>query len=163
VLRLQTSVGDVELREVASTDAHAYYALLQANRDHLGSDYAFEFAEPVEAFPARFGDPENKSVLFGIWRDEVLIGHIALVYGEPPRWGLGYWLDSAATGRRIATAAVAALLTYARDKLGATEVLARVSHGNEASVSAAPQRLLAGGALRYLHPFPSGAGLSRGG
>src|SRR4051812_38978459 len=37
---------------------------------------------------------------------------------EPPRNGLGYWSGAEATGRGIATCAVAAMLRYARQELG---------------------------------------------
>jgi ribosomal-protein-serine acetyltransferase len=63
-----------------------------------------------------------------------LIGRADLVPVDPPRYGLGYWLGEEATGHGYATAAVRALLDHARS-LGATDVLAGVTHGNDRSVA----------------------------
>lgn len=69
----------------------------------------------------------------GIWKDNRLIGHVTLVHGEPPRWGLGFWISEDASGRGLMTASLTALLAYARSELGASEVLARATHGNHRS------------------------------
>jgi RimJ/RimL family protein N-acetyltransferase len=137
VLTISAADG-LELRELSATDAPTYYALVHANRDHLlrlNDDYVFEVNTTVDDFAARFENPDDESLLLGIWLGDRLVGHIALVYGEPPRWGLGYWLAEDATGRGFATAAVTAVVEYARAALGAAEVLAGVSHGNDKSVA----------------------------
>lgn len=138
VVVIQTSVAGVELRQLGAEDAATHHALVQANRAHLlrlNDDYLFEVSSTVDDFASRFEDPANKSILLGIFGDGRLVGHIGLVYGEPPRWGLGYWLAEEALGQGIATAAVEALIAFARDHLAAEEVLGGVSHGNEKSVA----------------------------
>jgi ribosomal-protein-serine acetyltransferase len=135
---LRTKLVDVELRPLTPDDAAAFHALLQANREHLlrlNDDHRPQIETSQDEYAVRFGDSNGQDVLLGIWEHGRLIGHVALVHREPPRWGLGYWLSEAATGRGIATAAVDSVLAYARTELGATEVLAGVSHGNDKSVA----------------------------
>jgi RimJ/RimL family protein N-acetyltransferase len=50
-----------------------------------------------------------------------------------PQWVIGYWLDQAATGRGIATAACRAAIDYSRS-LGASEVYAGITNGNTPSI-----------------------------
>jgi RimJ/RimL family protein N-acetyltransferase len=124
------------LRELSLSDAVAYHQTVQANRDFLTrlGDYIDEVEVPVDELARRFEDPADHSLKFGIWIGGGLVGHVALVHREPPRWGLGYWLSEAATGRGLATDAVACVLAHARNSLGATEVLAGVTHANVKSV-----------------------------
>lgn len=136
---IQTNVDGVELRELRAEDAERYHALVQANRAHLlrlNDDYIAEVGATPDDFARRFDDPGNASLLLGIWQHRQLVGHIALVHhGEDRRWGLGYWLAEKALGRGFATAAVEALVTFARDHLAAEEVMAGVSHANEKSIA----------------------------
>lgn len=125
------------LRRLSVADAPAYYEAVQRNRDHLTAigDYLDEVAGSVDDLRQRFGNESDLSVLMGIWRTNVLVGHVGLLHREPPRWGLGYWLALEATGQGIATAAVGALLEFGRRELGVEEVLAGVTHGNDKSVA----------------------------
>lgn len=139
VVIIQTKLDGVGLRELRAEDSAAYHALVHENRDHLlrlNDDYSSEVNASPEDFARRFDDPENKSLLLGIRQHGHLVGHISLVHhGEPRRWGLGYWLAEEALGQGLATAAVEALVTFARQDLGAEEVLAGVSHGNDRSIA----------------------------
>jgi RimJ/RimL family protein N-acetyltransferase len=125
------------LRRLSSADAPAYHDAVQRNRDHLTAigDYLDEVELSIDDFRQRFGDVSDQSLLMGIWRDDVLVGHVALLHREPPRWGLGYWRAREATGLGIATAAVGAVLEFGRHELGVEEVLAGVTHGNAKSVA----------------------------
>ena len=137
-LVLATSIEGVDLRELTAADARAFHALLQANRAHLlrlNDDHRSQIETSEEDHARRLGDRADPTVYLGIHERGALVGHVALVHREPPRWGLGYWLAEPATGRGLATVAVAAVLDHARDRLGAEEVLAGVSHGNPASVA----------------------------
>jgi ribosomal-protein-serine acetyltransferase len=136
-LELQTEVLGLVVREHIPADAGVYYELVQANRTHLNrhGDYNELVASTREETERRFATPPGGSVRCGIWKDERLIGHVTLVHREPPRWGLGFWLAEDATGHGYMNASVAALLGYARNQLGATEVFAGVTHGNERSAA----------------------------
>ena len=134
-LRLMTATPGLEVREHTTADAGVYYELVQANRNHLTrhNDYTELVASTREATERRFAAPTSGSVRCGVWKDERLIGHVTLVHGEPPRWGVGFWLAENATGRGYMTASLAALSDHAKRELDATEVLAGVTHGNHRS------------------------------
>ena len=131
------AVEGLVLKQLTPDQAPEYDDLVQANRTHLTrfGDYEDEVAATEGQVAQRFGDESDRSVKLGIWKDGALIGSVVLVHREPPRWGLGYWLSEDATGRGFMTAACSALLEYARSELGATEVLAGVTHGNRRSVA----------------------------
>ena len=133
--RLGTGIPGLEVREHAPADASVYYELVQANREHLTQhgDYRQLVAGSREETERRFAAPGSGSLRCGIWKDERLIGHVTLVHGEPPRWGVGFWLAEDATRRGYMTASLAALLEHARRALEATEVLGGVTHGNHRS------------------------------
>lgn len=134
VVELQTDSPGLVVREHAPADAHEYFELVQTNRDHLThhGDYAELVAASKQETERRFAEPSS-SLRCGIWKDERLIGHVSLVHGVPPTWGLGFWLAQDATGRGYMTTSIAALLEYARKELTATKVLAGVTHGNNRS------------------------------
>ncbi|MDQ3641320.1 MAG: GNAT family N-acetyltransferase [Actinomycetota bacterium] len=134
VVELQTDFPGLVVREHAPADAHEYFELVQTNRDHLTrhGDYAELVAATRQETERRFAEP-SPSLRCGIWKDERLIGHVSLVHGVPPTWGLGFWLAQDETGRGYMTASIAALLEYAERELMATEVLAGVTHGNHRS------------------------------
>src|SRR5438045_620085 len=96
------------LRRLSAADAAAYYEIVQRNRRHLTAlgDYLDEVEASTDDFRQRFGLESDPSLLMGIWRNGVLVGHVGLLHRDPPRWGLGYWLALEATGHGIATAAV---------------------------------------------------------
>jgi RimJ/RimL family protein N-acetyltransferase len=134
VVALQTEFPGLVVREHAPADAHEFFELVQANRDHLTQhgDYAELVAATAQETERRFADP-SPSLRCGIWKDDRLIGHVSLVHGAPPTWGLGFWLAQDATRRGCMTTSISALLQYAERELMSTEVLAGVTHGNHRS------------------------------
>jgi RimJ/RimL family protein N-acetyltransferase len=134
---LELAVQRAVLRRLSGADASAYYDAVQRSRAHLTAlgDYLDEVAASADDFRRRFESESDLSLLMGIWRDGVLIGHVALLHREPPKWGLGYWLTQEATGQGIATAAVGEVLEFGRRELGVEEVLAGVTHANDKSVA----------------------------
>jgi hypothetical protein len=75
VLALRTAIIGVELRELTADDAPTHYALVQANREHLlqlNDDHMGEVNASPEEFATRFADPENQSVMLGVWQDAEL-------------------------------------------------------------------------------------------
>ncbi|GAB1689184.1 GNAT family N-acetyltransferase [Krasilnikovia sp. M28-CT-15] len=132
---LPTAVAGLELRELRGEDAARYHELVQRNVAHLTKlgDYQEEVAAGVEEFAELFAEPADAPVRFGVYLTDELVGRVDLVPVDPPKYGLGYWLSEAATGRGLATTAVAALLEYAGTELHATDVFAGVTHGNERS------------------------------
>ncbi len=135
VRELPTGVPGLVLRRHTPADAGTYYELVQANCDHLvrHGDYTDLVARTREEIERGFAAARDASLRFGIWTDDRLIGHVTLVHGVPPRWGLGFWLAETATGRGYMAASLSRLLEYAQHELDATEVLAGVTHGNHRS------------------------------
>jgi RimJ/RimL family protein N-acetyltransferase len=132
-LTIALHIDGVALRSLAPGDAKAYRALLQRNDDHLGPNYADDIAASEAEQAARFAGNPDPPLMFGIVADGILIGRIDLVAVDPPRFGLGYWVSKERAHEGIASAAVAAIVDYAHQPLGATDVYAGVSHGNTAS------------------------------
>ncbi len=125
------------LRELTVADADAYYALLDRNRQHLSrlGDYQEESRATPQWVRAHLSDEPAPSLRYGIRLDGALIGRADLIAVDPPRYGTGYWLDEAHTGAGRAGAACAALYAYAARELGATDVYAGVTRGNDRSVA----------------------------
>lgn len=134
---LATSMNDLTVGALRRDDAHSYHALVRRNIGHLTrlGDYRDEVAMSRDKITETFADERPVSGRFGIRLDGTLVGRVDLVPVDPPRFGLGYWLDEAATGRGLATEAVRAVLSHARDDLAATEIFAGVTHGNAKSVA----------------------------
>ena len=72
---------------------------------------------------------------FGIFLGTVLVGRADLAPVDPPRFGLGYWLAENATGKGYAQTALTTPLAFASSELGATEIYAGVTYGNERSTA----------------------------
>jgi RimJ/RimL family protein N-acetyltransferase len=84
--------------------------------------------------PGRLGDFRERDPA-SPGRTFLRYGRAELVAVDPPKYGLGYLLDMNECGRGVATEAVRSLVEYAFDSLGATDVFAGVTHGNERSVT----------------------------
>ncbi|MDQ3095166.1 MAG: GNAT family N-acetyltransferase [Actinomycetota bacterium] len=135
--QIETLVPELRLRTLLASDAGAYHSLVQANAKHLTrfGDYQDEVAASEREIAAALADEQSPPLRYGIVLASELIGRVDLVPVEPPKYGLGFWLSQPVTGRGYATAAVAALITHAARSLGATEVFAGVTHGNDKSVA----------------------------
>jgi ribosomal-protein-serine acetyltransferase len=133
-MQLACAHRDLVLVSLAAADAEELHALLQANRAYLmrWSDYSREIDTTVQEWRETLS--ASGDLDFGLRVDGGLVGRACLL-GQAPRYGLGYWVAETFTGRGLATAAVGALVSHARDGLGATDILAGVSHGNAPSVA----------------------------
>jgi ribosomal-protein-serine acetyltransferase len=129
------SYGHGVLRELTIADVEPYYALVDRNRAHLNhfGNYELERDATFEDIRSYFESPWDANVRFGIWHDGALVGRVDLNPVSPPHWVLGYWLDEAHVGRGLATAAGREAIEHART-LGATELYAGVTHGNDRSI-----------------------------
>ncbi len=125
------------LTELTVADTDAYYALVQASREHLTAfgDYDGEVAASLEEVREALANPSDRNLRFAIRLEGELIGRIDLVPVDPPRYAIGYWLGAHATGKGYATAAAAALIGYAREQLAATDIFGGVTKGNAKSVA----------------------------
>jgi RimJ/RimL family protein N-acetyltransferase len=134
---LATSLDGLELRELGPVEACEYHALVDSNRQHLSKygDYLDERDATRQSVVAYFRDPPDRNIRLGIWRAGALIGRVDLNPVDPPRYSLGYWLDSSHCGRGYATRACSAAIRYARDELGASDIFAGVAHANSPSVA----------------------------
>ncbi|WP_199511210.1 GNAT family N-acetyltransferase [Nucisporomicrobium flavum] len=131
---MRTTIDGLRLRHLDARDAGEYHALVRRNTAHLTrlGDYRDEAAASVDDVTVRLSEPSP--LRYGIVLHDRLIGRVDLVPVDPPRYGIGYWLSEDATGHGYATAAVLAVLEHARS-LGATDVFAGVTHGNDRSVA----------------------------
>lgn len=119
----------------STADVDAYYSLVDRNRDHLTrhGDYSFAIDATPELIRDQLTEIPRETTAFGIWVGDDLAGRVDLIRHTSKRFGLGYWIGEAFTGRGVATAAIAAAIAYARDQYGATDVFAGVTHGNDRS------------------------------
>ncbi|WP_197522217.1 GNAT family N-acetyltransferase [Occultella aeris] len=129
---MTTTHQELTLTPLAASDAEAVHELLQANREHLmrWSDYSGELDTSVQQWRDELGDGSDLD--FGLRLDGTLAGRVRLI-DHHPRYGLGYWVAQAHTGRGLAAAGVRAVIVHARDALGGSDILAGVSLGNAAS------------------------------
>src|ERR1043165_8296511 len=136
-MELVTADPRLLLRTLSVTDVDDYWALVDRNRDHLGrhGDYAELRAADHAAVRRGFEHPVAGEFAFGLRLDGDLVGEMVLNPVDPPRYSLGYWIDEKATGHGYVTAAGLALLAWARETTGITDVYAGVTFGNRSSVA----------------------------
>ncbi|MEV2199426.1 GNAT family N-acetyltransferase [Streptomyces fradiae] len=129
---LRAGVSTLTLCLLTAEQADEYYALIDRNREHLTQygDYQALAASDYETAHAELLNDPSPSLRCGVLLHSALIGRVDLVAVNPPKYGLGYWLDREATGHGYATAACRALIEYGANVLGATDVFAGVTHGN---------------------------------
>lgn len=134
---LSTCIRALTLRQLEPEHAESLFLLVQANRDHLTAhgDYLREVTASQMEVACELSRSDDATCRFGIYLEAELIGRIDLLGVEPPKYGLGYWLDQAHGGRGYATAALSALLDFADCERQASDIFAGVSHGNERSAA----------------------------
>lgn len=125
------------LRPLTVDDVEAYHELIVRNREYLTrhGDYEEMKVATRESVARDFEGPPDWNLRFGLRLEDQLVGRADINPVDPPRYSIGYWLDEGATGRGYMTAACAALIDFARVRLGATDVFAGVTHGNDRSVA----------------------------
>ena len=127
---------DVSLRLLTPADSVEYRVLLHANRAHLTRHG--DFTDQVEASAGELEEAlahPGKERAYGIRLHDTLVGQVSIIAVAPPRYSLGYWLARTATGQGRASAACAALIASSSTVLGATDMFAGVTHGNDPSVA----------------------------
>ena len=132
---LKTDFPDLVLRTLKQSQAAELHQLLQQNRDHLTAhgDYADQVIMSQDEHAAELAARDHSNLRFGLVLSGDLIGRMDLVPVDPPKYALGYWLAEQATGKGYATAALQALISFARSDLRATDIYAGVTHGNRRS------------------------------
>ncbi|CAL9558028.1 GNAT family N-acetyltransferase [Streptomyces sp. enrichment culture] len=134
---LPTRTPGLVLSELTLRDAEAYHRLLDMNRAHLSR--LGDYQEESRATPAwvrrHLAEDPGPDLRYGIRLHGELIGRVDLVATDPPRYGTGYWLCRSRVGAGHATAACEALYGHAARVLGATDVFAGVTHGNDRSTA----------------------------
>jgi ribosomal-protein-serine acetyltransferase len=125
------------LRELTGADCDAYYELIALNRDHLRGqgDYLQESNATRDWVVAYFANPPDDNIRFGVWLGSRLIGRVDLNPANPPHYAIGYWLSGDSTEHGYMTRACRAAIGYGRDVLGAIDIFAGVTHGNDRSVA----------------------------
>ncbi len=134
-LALQTEQEPVVLRQLTVEDASAYFAAVDANRDHLsqfGDKTATKYPD-LQSVVSSIANPSNPNkIRMGIWDGSTFVGSANLTPDEDGQaTELGYWLDARHTGKGYATLATTALSKYAASRFH--RVYAEVVEGNEAS------------------------------
>lgn len=129
---IATRVSGLMLVPLAQEHTSALHQPVQENSSHLTAhrDYRDLVARPLEALADELRGSAEQDLRFGIFLNQTLVGRIDLVTVAPPRYGLGYWLEKCSTGKGYTTASVQALLEFARDDLGASDIFPGVTHGN---------------------------------
>lgn len=137
-----------QLRQLEPSDAEAIFAVVEANREHLGRwlpwvDHTREpgdtlkFLEQVAA-----NRSQGRTAAYGIWRGGELAGLIGLHDMDISNGTaqIGYWIAEPFQGRGLMTRAVAALIRTAFEQLGLARIEIRCAAGNQRS-QAIPKRL----------------------
>lgn len=134
-LVLPTLNETVVLRQLTTEDAPAYFAAVDANREHLsqfGDETAAKYPT-LESVVNSLEHPSNPDkVRMGIWDGETFVGSVNLTPDEDGQTSeLGYWLDARHMGHAYATLATQALSKYAKTRY--LKVYAEVVEGNDKS------------------------------
>ncbi|HYH75730.1 MAG TPA: GNAT family N-acetyltransferase [Candidatus Saccharimonadales bacterium] len=137
-LYLSTERPTIALCEMVPSNAPAYFAALDANREFLqqyGNDTGARYPTlaSAEAAIATYKDTVQSTgeLWMGIWHDFTLIGSIdARPYLDGQE--IGYWLGEQYTGRGYATTAVKSLVRYLKVKN--ESIYARVDARHLASI-----------------------------
>jgi RimJ/RimL family protein N-acetyltransferase len=133
-MRLATPIDGETLRSLCEVDADRYIALVRENIGHLTQhgDYGELFDVTDEALREEVLQAPPELTFIVDLREE-LIGRVDLVPREEGHVVLGYWLAASHSGHGYMHAALTALLDHAKHALGATDVFAGVTKGNERS------------------------------
>ncbi|WDG17940.1 GNAT family N-acetyltransferase [Microbacterium sp. Clip185] len=133
------------LRPLAMGDASALADAYRRNREHLAPweplrpERFFTQDGQEEDIAARAASAEaGAGCSLGVFHGERIVGRFNLagiVRGPFQSGGLGYWVDRDVTGRGIATSAVRAIVTAAREELGLHRLEASTLTHNHASQS----------------------------
>ena len=134
-LAIPTCNSRLRLVTLSAEDIDAYYALVDANRDHLTryGDYSNAKLATRISVSEEIMNASDDRTRMGLWNDDTLIGRIDLHEKEPGKFVLGYWLGSTYTGHGYATMACRAIIAYAREAMVASEISAGVTKGNSPS------------------------------
>lgn len=135
----------VVLRPLVMSDARELAAAYRRNRAHLAPweplrpDRFFTQEGQEEDIAARIASSEaGTGCSLGVLHGDRIVGRFNLagiVRGPFESAGLGYWVDRDVTGRGVATAAVRAIVTAAREELGLHRLEASTLTHNHASQS----------------------------
>ncbi len=140
--------GELELRQLETADAEEVFALVCANREHLGKWLPWvestETAEDTRRFLEQVAENrrEGKTAAYGLRVAGKLAGLVGVhdIDASNGTAQIGYWLTSAQEGRGRMTAAVRALIERAFREAGLERIEIRCAAGNARS-QAIPKRL----------------------
>ncbi|MFE1471731.1 GNAT family N-acetyltransferase [Nocardiopsis dassonvillei] len=134
---LPTRIPGVSLRVLTPADSVDYQTLLRANHTHLTrhGDFTDQVRASAGEIEEALAHPSEKERAYGIRLHDTLVGQASIIAVAPPHYSLGYWLAQTATGQGRASAACAALIESSSTVLGATDMFAGVTHGNDSSVA----------------------------
>ena len=138
----------LELRLHEEHYAQELYALIDKNREHLGTwlpfvEHTHGPGDTLESHPGRAKRwAEGRGIPTSIWLDGHIVGTIGLVNmnRQNQRAEIGYWLDADHQGQGIITRATQALVDYGFAALGLYRIEIRCEPANARS-AAVPERL----------------------
>ncbi len=135
-MELETEIAGLTLRELTVDHAEEYYCLLAANRAHLTQhdDYQEEGSATLDLVRVSLSSSAHGK-RFALWHGGQMAGRADLVAKDPGKFVLGYWLGRKFSGKGLMTYALRALMRHGKDRLGAEEYFAGVTHGNIKSIA----------------------------
>ena len=139
-IEIQSSDGEVTLRQFSLEDAEELFALIDSSREHLSQhdDETASKYPDIESIRDSIKTPANPQRLrFGIRnKDGVLVGSINLTpkKDDPVVGEVGYYLGASHTGHGYTTSALRALTDYAFDTLGYEKLFGQVAEANVPSI-----------------------------
>ncbi|MFC4147410.1 GNAT family protein [Micromonospora mangrovi] len=156
---------DAELRPLEPWRAEEFLAHLDRARAHIVPwvSPSFVATDPVSARAVlqRYADlwARDAGGIWGIWLDGTLVGGVMLVAFDAARGvcEAGCWLEPAAEGRGLVTAAVRRIVDWAIRERGIQRVEWRTNPANARSIAVARRLgMRHDGTLRALYPGPDG-------
>lgn len=128
------------LRQVDESEVDSFFQLVDDNREYLAeylpwvdknksTDDTHSFIKEVQ-----YQRLEGSLYGFGIYSDDVLVGHISLMHvtdDSPPE--IGYWISQDSSGRGIVTSAAKAVTDFGLGVLNLGEIVIKARTNNIAS------------------------------
>ncbi|HMS31003.1 MAG TPA: GNAT family N-acetyltransferase [Candidatus Saccharibacteria bacterium] len=129
----------LDLRAVADTEAGVLYDLVDSNRQYLAEYLPWATGNaPADSLDfiqrTRQHRIDGSEYGFGIYVDEVLVGHISLMHiteGQQPE--IGYWVSGDSSGAGNTTKAAVRVAEFGLSTLGLESIVIKAAEGNIAS------------------------------
>lgn len=118
-------------------DSHRLYNLIQENKTHLtqNGDYMDMVKLSITELARQLETEDEKERTFLLVLERKYIGTVSLIKYEKTVYGLGYWIAGCHSGKGYMTSAVRAIIDFAANAHGATEIWAGIKASNSSSIN----------------------------